>query len=259
MIEHLSYSSLSVFLRCPKSFYFRYLEKKPEALKGRVLCGRTYHHTLAVAELRRQLFNEQITPNEVGDIFSSHWEKECQNKLVYDELGDEKVEATVLDFEDDDPGELKDSGIKLAQLYIEKVLPTLDIVAIEKRMTANVDGVPFVGYADLILKSDIVIDHKFAQRKMPQGDADKDIQISSYALLLNKPITGQFHQALDTKEKSINIVETKRDRSDIDWLKQIIVGVWEQINSGLFYCNPLGWWCGENSCSWWLECKHPNL
>jgi hypothetical protein len=155
MIDHLSYSSLSVLLRCPRSFYFRYIEKKPEALKGRILCGRTYHHTLAVAESRKHLFNEQITPDEVGDIFSGYWERECQDKLVYDELGEGRVEATVLDFEDDNPGKLKDSGIKLAQLYIEKVLPTLDIVAIEKRMTANIDGVPFIGYADLITNTEV--------------------------------------------------------------------------------------------------------
>ena len=117
MINNLSYSKLDSLLRCAKSFQYRYIEQIPTPLNGRVLAGRCYHHVLALAASRRQLFDEIISAEEIADTFSSHWDKELGLRRIYDELDEEPIPATIVEFGEDDPGELKDSGIKLAQLY----------------------------------------------------------------------------------------------------------------------------------------------
>lgn len=255
-ITSLSYSKIASLLRCPKSFYFSYVLKIPTALPIRMIAGRVYHHCLAMAESKKLLFNEIISAEETADTFMGQWNRELAGKLVYDEEGDEKVEATIIDFGDDDPGQLKDSGIQLAQLYVKEILPKLEIIGIEKRLTCEVNGIPFIGYTDLLLApGNVVCDHKLARRKLPQADVDKDLQISAYATLLGGPIIGQFHQALDTKEKSIHIVETRRGQEDIDWFRQLAVEVWQQIQSGIFPPNPLSWTCSESGCGYWMSCK----
>jgi hypothetical protein len=257
-ITSLSYSKIASLLRCARAFEYNYILKTPVALKGRLLAGRCYHHTLAAAALKKQLFNELITPEEVGNEFSDRWTMETDVKLVYDELGEEKIEATIIDYGDDDPGKLKDSGIELAKLYIATVLPGLEIEYIEKRLETDIEGIPFVGYIDLLVNSkgaEVVIDHKLAKRKMPQEDADKDIQLSAYAMLMGKPITGQFHQALDTKDKEIHIVETRRGEEDIKWFKELARGCWQVIQNGVFPPNPLSWTCSADGCAYWLDCR----
>jgi len=144
MTEHLSYSQLRTLLQCPRAYEYRYILRKPDILRGRMLLGRAYDHVVSSAAAKKVLFGELMSSEEAADSFSSFWEKELSDKLVYDELGDEKVEAAIVDFGEDDPGRMKDSGIKLAQKYIAEYLPALDITDIQKRLV--VDICPHCGY-----------------------------------------------------------------------------------------------------------------
>lgn len=254
-VRSLSYSQISALLRCARAYQYHYLEKIPTALPARMLLGRCYHHMVAVAASRKVLFNEIISPEEIADTFTTQWNREMAGKLVYDELGEEKVEATIIEFGDDDPEELRKTITTLAQMYVSNVLPKLKIEAIEKRLTGNVDGIPLVGYADLILApGTTIIDHKTGRRKSSQDEADKDIQFSMYALLLGKPITGQFHMALDQKEPKLEIVETKRTKEDIERARELVRDSWSIIQNGAFPRNETWWGCGEG-CGYWMTCK----
>jgi hypothetical protein len=253
-ITSLSYSKIASLLRCPQAFEYNYILKTPTALKGRMLCGRCYDHALNAAALRWQLFKEVMTAEEVADQFSDRWTRETEAKLVYDEEGEEKVEATIIDYGDDDPGRLKDAGIKLAKLYVATVLPKLEIASIQKRLEANIDGILFVGYPDLVCP-DKVVDHKFRQKKMSERELENDLQATSYALLLGEPITFQFHQAIDTTEPRIEVGETTRGESDIEWFRGLAKDCWQVIQNGVFPPNPLSWTCSAESCAYWLDCR----
>jgi hypothetical protein len=253
-IKSLSYSKIAALLRCPRAFEYRYLLETPAPLKGRMVAGRCYHHALAAAELKWQLFKEIITAEEVADQLSDRWAAEIDAKNLHEETGEEKVAATIVDFGGDDPGKLKDAAIRLAQKYVAEVLPTLNIVYIEKRLETDIDGIPFVGYLDLELAGDIVADHKLRQRRMSAEEAERDIQPSSYALLRGGPTSFQFHQALDIKEPKIEIVETARGEADIEWFRQLAIDAWRQIQSGIFPANPLSWTCGPD-CEYYMECR----
>lgn len=253
-ITSLSYSKISSLLRCPRAFEYNYVLKTPAPLRGRMIAGRCYHHALAAAALKWQLFKELVTPEEVADQLSDRWVMEMDIKATYKEAEDEKVAATIIDFGEDDPGKLKDAAITLAQLYVATVLPNLDIVYIEKRLVTDIDGVPFVGYLDLELAGDIVADHKLRQKRMSVEEAERDIQASSYALLKGGPISFQFHQALDTEKPAIEVIETARGESDITWFRQLAADAWRQMQSGIFPPNPLSWTCGPN-CEYYLNCR----
>jgi len=252
-INRLSYSMIRAYLDCPRAFYYRYVKRLPAMLDGRLVAGRVYHHGISYA-LKRRMAGEFVILDEVKDIMSDRWEAEVAEQVVYDELDEPKVEAKEINWEDDSPGRLKDVIIKLAGIYFQKVLPTLEPVAVEERLEGEVNGVRLVGYPDCVLNHNGVIDHKFAQKRMTQENADKDPQLSIYAILLQKPIWGGFHQALDQKEPNINIVLTERNQNDMEWTGKLVEQVWEAIQSGIFPPNPLTWKCGDK-CPYQIECR----
>jgi hypothetical protein len=134
------------------------------------------------------------------------------------------------------------------------MVPKLQPVAVEERLEGSIDGIPFVGYPDLILPGPGVVDHKLATRRASQEMANKDMQFSAYAVLLEKPIWAAWHQALDQKKLDINVVTTERRQGDIDWFERLVVEVWRGIQAGVFPPNPLCWRCGPR-CPYELECR----
>lgn len=251
---HLSPSQISALLRCPRAYEYRYLKRIPTALPIKMLAGRCYHLIVASAAIRKQLFNEIMSDGEITDTFLSRWKGELADKLVYDEMGEERLEATIIDFGDKDPDALKKNTMELAKIYVKTVLTTLDVVAIEKRLKCDVGGILYVGYPDLVT-GDKVIDHKLRSRKMSENEVANDIQLTSYALLLGGPITAEFHQAIDTKEKKIEIAAKKVEQEEIDWLKELITLAWRQVETGIFLPNPLSWTCSPDGCGYWLDCR----
>jgi len=187
---------------------------------------------------------------------SDRWEYELGEQVYYEHREEPEVEAKQINWGDDDPGRLKDVVLKLGALYIKKMLPKLQPVAVEERIEGVLGGVPFVGYPDLIVEPGPgVIDHKLATRRMNPEVAHRDMQFSAYAALLGKPIWAAFHQALDQKKLDINVVLTERRQGDIDWFERLVAEVWRGIQAGIFPPNPLCWRCSEGKCSYWLECK----
>jgi hypothetical protein len=196
---------------------------------------------------------------EVADIVSDAWDAHLSDKLVYDELGEPKLEAKDIEWGDDNPGQLKDNVIKLAKMYTKNVLPEVNPTAVEEKVKSDVDGIPCLGYMDAICElgdsTSLVIDHKLGKNRMSQEAADKDLQMSIYATLLDRPIVCAFHQALIQKKLVLNKVLTERGRGDIVWATGLIKEVWNGIQSGIFPPNPLSWTCSESNCSYWTECR----
>ena len=241
-LKHFSYSSLSCYLYCPRMWYYRYVIKPAVAVRARMLLGRCYHEIVAQATLQHQLFNEKLDARQITRLFSQRWDQEV---------------AADVDFEDEDPREMKKAGITLAIKFITETLPTLDIAFVEKRLEANVGGIPFIGYIDFGLQNGDIGDHKLRTDRMSQDKADRDLQPTSYALLLDEPINFHFYQALDQEQK-IEPITTKRSMEEVDMLKSIIRDCWNAIHAGHFFQNPTSWLCGPR-CSYYLDCLHPNF
>lgn len=252
-LKYLSYSKIRCYLECPRLFEYRYLKKLPAILNGRMLAGRVYHHGVEYA-LKRKMAGWLTPPDEVKDIMSDNWEAELGERIVYESEDEPKVEARRVDWEDDEPGKLKNTVLKLGGLYVKTMVPTLEPVAVEEKLSAVLAGIPFIGYPDMILPGPGVVDHKLATRRVSQEAADKDLQFSAYATLLGKPIWAAWHQALDQSKLDINVVSTARDQGDIDWFIHLAEKVYQGMLSGIYPPNPLTWQCGER-CSYHLECR----
>ncbi len=259
-VKHLSNSSLTAYLNCPRLWYYRYVMKPQVSVRARMILGRCYHEVIAHAALRRQLFNEQLDVRRITREFSLRWDKEVEERTIYDDEGNPQAKAPNVDFADESPRDLKRAGLELTIRFILEVLPTLPpIEYIEQRFAADVDGIPYIGYIDMGFKGGDIADHKLRTRRMTQEQADLDLQPTSYALLTNRPINFHFYQALDQKKgKVIEPITTKRGMTEIAMLRTIIKDAWRGINEDYFYRNPTCKWCGPG-CSYYLDCLHPNF
>lgn len=243
--RHLSHSQLSMWLRCPKQYEFRYIHNMKMPPAGALIQGSCYHKALEV-NFRHKMEHGQDRPlDEVLDAYSDEWES-----LTADEQN-----SVGIDWEDKEPEALKDEGIGLVRAYHRDVAPIITPLKVETFYERELDGVSFVGYIDLETATVDVTDHKTAARSYNQDDVDKDIQISAYAWLLGREIKAANHVAVKTKVPKIQIVETVRTEADIRWWERMALEVKGAIDSGVFPPNPNGWHCGQRFCGYWNLCR----
>ncbi len=250
MISHLSPTSLNSFLRCPKSFWYRYLHDPPIIIppKGVMVLGSAYHEGLAAGFRHKMNTGENPTLELVQDAFDSKWANIRADNVLTDE--EEALPFDAIDWEAD-PGELKDIGITLLSAYEKAIAPKLNPVLVEERQTLSVDGVQLVLIPDLVTDNKI-IDHKVKARRFSEDDLRQDLQATCYYLKNQKPF--EFHLALRQVKPCVEIQPVSRNGEDTKFFTELVSKVWLAIQSGIFPPNPIGWHCNPKWCGYYQIC-----
>ncbi len=173
----ISYSQIEVYLKCPKRYYFSYVEKiKPKKSKEQIF-GNAIHLALKFLHQPKPL---PPTLSQVLDYFKEVWEEES-----------EKVEW---DCKEEKEAYFKE-GVEILKEYYQKNHPkNFLVVALEKKLLAKLKESPhpeakehtLVGIVDRIDKLPEgmfeIIDYK-THRKMPsQNHLQHNLQLGIYAL-----------------------------------------------------------------------------
>jgi hypothetical protein len=190
-------------------------------------------------------------------------------------------------WEDKDPGAMKDVGIALVRLYNNTLAPAVrpqvgkdGIRGIEQKFEIKVGGVPMLGYIDLIdtnadvsfskeelarLQAEgntvpkelrtVVTDFKFKAKSMAQSIVEGSLQMTMYSLA-----TGiyaiRYDQLLKLKKPKITRVTAMRTPQDHAWLSQVVQSVATSITKGSFPpCDPTNWVCSPKWCGYWHMCR----
>ncbi|MBT9133107.1 MAG: hypothetical protein DDT33_01638 [Firmicutes bacterium] len=247
-MKSLSYSSVSMYLQCPRMFEYRYVRKLPVLSVGAALIqGSAYHAAMAAAMTEKLYQGLPLSLTETLDVYSTSFN---QQMTKYES------EGTNIDWGGIYSAEWKDKLVPLIKLYYNDYVKELKPKAIEVYKKVMVGGIPVSGRIDLILTNGKVIDHKVSGRTMSQLDADRDLQVTFYAMLEDAPIEFDFHMAVTTKEPKIVCVSTKRTVKNIIWCKNLVRKVWEGINSGIFAPNPTTYRCSPSFCSFQDYCAN---
>lgn len=253
MIEHLSYSSVSSYLSCPRAWRYRYVEKVESPVSPELVFGSAWHDTIEHYIAARSAGGPAP---ELIATWQEAWGKQVSEKNVA------WGSNSAIDYQNE--------GIRM--LTGDGLAPVLDGLRagaddeglkIERKVTLSVPGVPVpvIGYIDLIDEAGIPHDFKTSARAWTQDKAENETQSLFYLAALNQAgmqVPGwQFRHVVFTKttKPQVQVLAHRHTPGQVMWIFEMIKEVWNGIQYEVFPPNPTGWKCSPQYCDFWSMCR----
>lgn len=254
VLEHLSYSSISSYLLCGRSWRYKYIDKVPTLPTPNLILGSAFHD--AVEELLSS-GEDKAPESEFENAFTAQLEKN----------GD------AINWQGETPESVKEDGLRLFKSKaildgIKTIKPKFDDAGamLERKVTLSVPNVPVpvIGYIDIILDDSTPADFKTAARKWTDDQAQKSLQSLFYLAALHQAgenINWKFEHIVfvKTKEPQFQRIEHWHKPTELFFLFDIIESVWRGIEAGVFIPVTDGWKCSPQFCDFWDICKGATL
>lgn len=254
-IDHLSYSSISTYQMCPRSWRYHYLDKIQMPTSPALIFGSAFHNT--VEEHVKTAFATERVP--IVDRWHRHWGEQLEQDICWGSDTPEDMAALGEKmFSDPDTIALVDS---LEPLVID------DKPLIEQYVVLQVPGVPvpIIGYIDMIEVGGVPCDFKTSARSWNQDQANSEMQPTFYLAALNQagaPLVGdedgfsfRHYVFVKTKKPQVQIWESYRTIGQMFWLFGLIRETWEAISAGAFPPNTTTFKCSPRYCEYWGICR----
>lgn len=186
--DHLSPSSLKLWMRCRESWRRKYLDHATEPSSHYFVWGAAHNFALVETNYAQKITSGVDLPLE--DV-----------KLAFAEGMDRKIAKDgEVDWGKTSAGEVKDGGVALVAAYHTLISPSVQPIAVEEHFTLDVPGVPvpLTGYLD-VLTADRTLELKTAaKRELAPADV-----FQGRVYQLARPATVDFHIATKTKVPAI--------------------------------------------------------
>lgn len=240
--KYFSISEIKVALQCGAQHWFRYTLQLRKPSPVAVARGAAYDRALqALYEAR--LAGREPDVEEAERAAEAYW-----------------TEAEV-DWQDEDPEAAREQVRQAIRLYYAEVWPYIRPAAFQDRFEIefhNTDWT-FIGFIDLVTEDGQVRENKLYTRTPNQDDADRDLQLTAYALGYQQKY-GRLPERLGldcvvlTKTPKVVRIDTVRTQADIDRFLAVLGQAVLLIESGIVVPRPGGWYCSPTACQYWREC-----
>lgn len=242
MLEHLSFSSISTYISCPRAWKFKYIEKQPKTTSSALAFGSAFHEAV-------EKYVIKTTDLNIFTLWSEAWAE--HSKTVTLDEGDT--------FES-----LQNEGIRM--FSSPKVMYEINAIqsprSIELPVTLTVPGVPIpvIGYIDIVTADGTAGDIKTSKSKWPEDKAKNSLQPLFYLaamqqMKISSSMKFRHYVFIKTKEPNTQVIETEFKSSQILFLFSLIQNVWKSIDAEAFHESPDGWMCSETYCDFWKLCR----
>lgn len=249
-VDHLSFSSVSTYLRCPRQWAYSYLEqlrRRPGValIKGGAVDKAASHNLTQKLDTQTDLHT-----NDVLEVAEDAFRKQV----------DQEGGPGEIDWDNGNQARALDSTIGLTELHMRHHAPRIQPAYVQLELHRELPtGRDFVGHLDYVTTASVVGDVKTGSKRLGQETADSDLQPHAYAFLINEPIAFEFARVIDTGSRRYEeVVETGRDRRAIDWFAGLVSDVERGIDAAVFPPNPNGWWCSRKFCGFYDRCMNEN-
>lgn len=249
-IDHLSHSSISTFLRCPRQWAYGYLEglRQPPGialLKGKAV------DVAASDNLNHKRVTKTMLP--LDEVL-----ERAEDALRADV--DRNGGASEIDWGGENFARALDSTIGLTELHMTKHAPVIRPAEVQLELRRPLPGGrEFLGYLDFVEEDGTVGDIKTGSRAMPQADADDDQQATAYAYLMGRDIAFNYWRVIDTgRNRKEEVVSTSRTTQQAAWFETAAAEVSNAIDAGVFPPNTNGWHCSPRFCGYYERCRKHN-
>ena len=234
----LSFSKIATWLRCPKLFSWRYVERaEPEQVSMALLQGQAVHDALGAEAQRR------VEDQEGGFDYALAAYREMLTLKV------SSPEAPV------DLGKLTlqehfDQGEGLIRAYFDHG-EVQQILEVEKDFELYLEeGFGLTGVIDFVVDGESgpeVVELKTSSRSWSDLQVELSPQASIYALALGaeeEPVPVTYQVLVKTKQAKVQEIRTYRDSDSCQLVRETLVEVSEAIEAGCFPRN-----CSVQNCS----------
>lgn len=247
MVEHLSYSSIDLYLSCPEAWRRKYIAKEKTTASPALAFGSAWHGTL------ERMISAPGT-NAI-ETWREEWTKATQQEICWGV---------------DTPEQHHNEGVRLlsnpdVQAVIQSIKPKRDIAGamVERKIELLVPGVgiPVIGYIDIILEDGTPADIKTSARSWSDDKATNSLQSLFYLAAMNqagmdvRDWTFKHFVFVKTKTPQVQILENKHSPGQMFFLFNMIKHVWQAIRKEVLYVNPTGWRCSPSYCDFWANCR----
>ena len=248
--EHLSYSSVSMYQTCPRSWWYRYSSEAVAPVSPNLVFGSAFHKTIENHLLKK---SEGVS---LFDRWAGCWDDQLKidSNIAWDksQFEYERLGGAMLSVPD---------VIKV----IDNIEPAIhnEAMDVELRVEFRVPGVsvPIIGYIDVV-EEDMPADFKTSSRPWTQKKADDELQPEFYlAALEQMGYWGQskFRYYIFVKNPpGVQVIETYRTLNDREQMFSVVREVWDAIKNETFPPNPHTWKCDPRWCEFYEDCRGGN-
>lgn len=237
--DHWSHSGLSLYQKCPKSWYAKYVEGIPSRPGVALVKGKSVDKIATLNWSNKKATGADYPISEIDDMAEAAFRASVTEVGGRDEV----------DWGRDNFTGALTSTQKLARVHMVAHAPLLTPDAVQVRVTRPIEGSKrtFLGFIDALgdeAGNFDVIDVKSGARKLSKSDADMDGQATAYAYALDRPIDFTFLRVIDTGKSPVQAerVDTHRGTQAIEWYAELLSQADRGVEAGVFPACP-GWHC----------------
>jgi len=241
-IDYLSYSQIETFRICPLHYKLKYIYKIPTPPSSSQSFGNSFHATMKAfyeALVRKEKPSEKL----MYRVLKENWISEGYLNARHEEGSFEKAK-------------------RFLKYYLKNTFdPKISPISMEQPFVVRLDGLRVGGKMDRVdVHKDVleIIDYKTGANPLPQKEADKDLQLSIYALAATSIPEFPFARVPEKVKLSLyyfdtpQIVSTTRTKEQLKEAIKIIEDYKRQIEHSDFRCSR-GFLC-EN-CEYSFLCR----
>ncbi|MFC1833748.1 RecB family exonuclease [Thermodesulfobacteriota bacterium] len=250
VIDHFSYSQLNTYLMCPLRYRLQYVELIPPAFTTSALVFGSAVHEAVAAFHHQRLLGDTLGPDQMLDVYRQAWTNRNGDEIRFCNGDNEEA--------------LQEKASQVLTVYHESFDPSVEILGIEEffEMSINDTVPPFQGYIDLIEQGSggnvTVVDLKTAARKLSNGQADSNLQLTAYSVGAQSlgfnpdQLTLRLDVVTKTKNPELMRYETTRTEQERERFCKLVTSVWHAIERETWFPRH-DWQCAQ--CAWSEPCS----
>ena len=249
VIDHFSYSQLNTYLMCPLRYRLQYVELISAVFTSSALAFGSAVHEAVAAFHQQHLLGDMLRPDQMRDVYRQAWVSRKDEEIRF--------------CNGDNEESLAEKALQMLTVYHDSFDLSTEVVGIEEFFEFSIsDSVPpFQGYIDLIEQGEdgavTVVDLKTAARKLSNGQADTNQQLTAYSIgaaaLGFDPEQLKLRLDVVTKTKNPELVryETTRTEQERERFCKLVTQVWHAVERETWFPRQ-DWHCGN--CAWAEPC-----
>lgn len=251
--DYLSWSRISAFMRCPRQYAMRYIERfPPEHRPVALLFGTAWHDTVGVY---LEGAGTATTP-ELVDVFAESFDHEIAEGEAPVHFDEDETRETIID-----------TARGMVEAFLDAVTPPFELIDRERSfsielahpVTGEILPVPIVGSIDAVISRNgekLLWELKSSKRKWTADQLENDGQVTLYQIAARSlgHANAKLELVVATKSKrpDVQVERVVRHRRDEQELAELVFGVLAAIETGVDF-RVRSWQC--RSCQWAGTCS----